>query len=196
MYKKIVGLTGQSGAGKTTVSFLFETNDFFIINTDKIARQLQSEPFVIEILKNNFGDEVVTPDKALDRKQLARIVFSDKKELEKLNSIMFPLVIDKVKEIILDTEEPLILLDAPQLFESGVNCICDTIVAVICSKNKLIERIVERDNITVENAKLRLNSQKTEKFFIDNADYVIQNNSDIENLIRETDNIINLIKNE
>lgn len=196
MKKEIIGLTGQSGAGKTTVSFIFKQNDFFVINADKIARELQNEQHTLSLLSSAFGKEIITENNALDRRKLAKIVFSDKNQLTKLNNIMFPLVTDKINQIISKTEEDFILLDAPQLYESGADKLCNTIVAVIASKKKLIERVMERDEISYEDAEKRLNSQKSEDFFIQNATYIIKNDTDLENLIREADNIAKIIKYE
>ncbi|MDE5945839.1 MAG: dephospho-CoA kinase, partial [Oscillospiraceae bacterium] len=90
----------------------------------------------------------------------------------------------------------LILLDAPTLFESNTDSICDIIISVIADKNSRARRIIERDNITPEQAESRINSQHTEKFFIENSDYYIENNNSPEHALQSAyelaDKIINL----
>ena len=191
--KYLIGLTGQSGAGKTTVSKVFQENGYEILNADLIARNLQENGAVIDILAQEFGQQVITDEGKLNRKILANIVFSDKKELEKLNNIMFPLVMHQVLQLSEKTDKDKILLDAPQLFESGANKMCYFTLAVTAPRETLITRIMNRDNITEEMANKRLSKQYTEEFFKENADFVINNNGSEEELRKFTQHIINSI---
>ena len=183
MNKVIIGLTGQSGAGKSTVSHLFERDGFFVINADRISRQITSIPETVELLKNNFGKEIVATDGTLNRRVLANIVFSNKKKLQLLNSLLFPIVTKRIKDIIAETDNQYIVLDAPQLFESGADKMCNKIVSVIAPRELLIERAMERDELSYEEAENRLNSQYPEQFFIDNSDFIINNATTICDLI-------------
>lgn len=190
----VVGLTGQSGAGKTTVSDVFKENGYTIINADKIARELQSKQSTLKRLSKVFGEDIINEDGSLNRKTLGRIVFSDKTELSKLNKIMFPLVTTEINKVIFNTNNNFFLLDAPQLFESGFNNNCTITISVIAPRDTLINRIMERDNISKKDAENRLNSQKSEIFFRENADFVLENNSSIENLKKQALELINTIK--
>ena len=183
MDKVIIGLTGQSGAGKSTVSHLFERDGFFVINADRVSREVTTRTDVLKILENNFGKSIILDDGTLNRRKLAGIVFSDKEKLQLLNSIMFPIVTKEIENKIKETDCVYFLLDAPQLFESGANKMCDRIVSVIAPKEMLIERAMERDEISYEEAEKRLNSQYPEQFFIDNSDFVINNSTTICDLI-------------
>ena len=191
--KYLIGLTGQSGAGKTTVAKVFQENGYEVLNADLIARNLQENGAVIDKLVETFGDTIVTNEGTLNRKSLANIVFSDEKELKKLNDIMFPLVMHKILQLSEKTDKDKILLDAPQLFESGANKMCYFTIAMTASKELLIQRIMKRDNITEEMANKRLSKQHTEKFFNENADFVINNNNSEEELKMFTQHIINSI---
>ena len=130
MDKVIIGLTGQSGAGKSTVSHLFERDGFFIINADKVSREVTARPDVLKMLENNFGESIILDDGTLNRRKLAGIVFSDKEKLQLLNSVMFPIVTKEIANKIEETDCRYFLLDAPQLFESGANKLCNKIVSV------------------------------------------------------------------
>ena len=191
--KYLIGLTGQSGAGKTTVSKVFQENGYEVLNADLIARNLQENDAVIDILAQEFGQQVITDEGKLNRKVLANIVFSDEKELEKLNNVMFPLVMHQVLQLSEKTDKDKILLDAPQLFESGANKMCYFTLAVTAPRETLITRIMNRDNITEEMANKRLSKQYTEEFFKENADFVINNNGSEEELRKFTQHIINSI---
>ena len=194
MDKVIIGLTGQSGAGKSTVSHLFERDGFFVINADRVSREVTARPDVLKILENNFGKSIILDDGTLNRRKLAGIIFSNKEKLQLLNSIMFPIVTKEIENKIKETDYIYFLLDAPQLFESGANKMCDKIVSVIAPREILIERAMERDEISYEEAKNRLDSQYPEQFFIDNSDFVINNSTTICDLIDATQTTIKEIR--
>lgn len=186
MKKTIIGLTGQSGAGKSTVSCLFERDGFYIINADKVSRKVTSTPEVLSLLKENFGDGIILETGGLNRRALANIVFTNKEKLQLLNSLLFPIITKEIEKMIDETDKEFVLLDAPQLFESGADKICDKIISVIAPRDMLIERAVERDDISYEEAENRLKSQYTQKFFIDNSNYIIENKTTISDLIDNT----------
>lgn len=186
MKKVIIGLTGQSGAGKSTVSHLFEHDGFFVINADRVSRKVTSTPEVLSLLKENFGEGIILETGGLNRRALANIVFTNKEKLQLLNSLLFPIITKEIEKMINETDSRLILLDAPQLFESGADKICDKIVSVIAPRDMLIERAVERDDISYEEAENRLNSQYPQQFFIDNSNYIIENKTTISDLIDNT----------
>lgn len=186
MKKIIIGLTGQSGAGKSTVSCLFERDGFYIINADKVSRKVTSTPEVLSLLKENFGDSIILETGGLNRRALANIVFTNKEKLQLLNSLLFPIITKEIEKMIDETDKEFVLLDAPQLFESGADKICDKIISVIAPRDMLIERAVERDDISYEEAENRLKSQYSQQFFIDNSHYIIENKTTISDLIDNT----------
>ena len=189
MDKLIIGLTGQSGAGKSTASFVFENEGFYVINADRVSRMVTMRKDVLDTLKKTFGN-VLLESGMLDRRALAKIVFSDKEKLQLLNSILFPIITSEIQNIIDEIDCKYILLDAPQLFESGADKQCHKIVSVIAPKEKLIERAMERDGISHEDAEKRLNSQFPEDFFKEKSDYIITNDTTIDNLIKQTKQIV------
>lgn len=174
MYKNkiVVGLTGQSGAGKSNVANVFKRRGFFVIDADKVARKITSQKEVVKILAENFGDEILV-DNELNRKALAGIVFSNRDKLNRLNELLFPIICADVVKLIETCKNEHVLLDAPQLFESGLNEICDKIIAAISPREILIWRITSRDKISQEDAEKRLNSQLSQEFFVEKADYAI-----------------------
>ncbi len=178
-----VGLTGQTGAGKTTVSKVFADKGFKVIDADIIARVVveKGKPCLKE-LQNFFGNDIINDDQALNRSRLAEIVFSDKNKLELLDSVIYPYITSEILNRIRkysESEEKLILLDAPTLFESRTDSYCEIIVSVVSDEKNRLERIIKRDNITRESAKKRMDSQLDQEFFQKNSDYIIENNGNL-----------------
>lgn len=177
MKSYIVGLTGQSGAGKTTVCDAFESCGFHIINADMVSRYVTTEnKDCLSEVQAAFPDFV--ENGILNRRKLGSLVFADRKELDKLTSITFPYITKEINDRIDRIgENELILIDAPTLFESGLNKSCDNIVSIIADEDLRLKRIIKRDNISEKEAKKRFSSQLSEDFFKKNSDYFIENNS-------------------
>lgn len=153
MKKTVVGLTGQSGAGKTTISDAFRENGFEIINCDIVAREVTQAgneccKGLAKIFPDCFDDGF-----ALDRRKLGEIVFSDKNKLQMLNDTIYPFINKLIDEKINATESEFVLLDAPTLFEAGADKLCSVIVSVVADFGIRLERITKRDGISAELAK-------------------------------------------
>ncbi|MDE5861188.1 MAG: dephospho-CoA kinase, partial [Ruminococcus sp.] len=135
-----------------------------------------------------FGEEIIDDNGNLYRKKLAEIVFSDKKSLEKLDNITYPYIIKEISDNIdslVSQDNKFILLDAPTLFESNADKFCDVIVSVLAQPEIRKKRIIARDNLTPEQAQNRMNSQHNDEFFIENSDYIINNNGSPDELGRK-----------
>ena len=179
MKSYIIGLTGQSGAGKTTVCEAFENCGFHIINADLVSRYItENNKDCLNELKVTFGDEYIE-NGVLNRRKLGSLVFSDKKELNKLMAITFPYIIDEINRRVekIGNNNNIIVIDAPTLFESGLNKHCDKIVSVVADEALRLNRIINRDDISYDEVKKRFASQLTEKFFKENSDFLIENNN-------------------
>ncbi len=184
----VIGLTGQSGAGKTTVCNVFEECGFAVINADKIAREVMEKGSAcLEEAVECFGKNILNGDETLNRQALADIVFNDKEKLEQLNAISYPYITSEILKMINKFREEkrrYVLLDAPTLFESRADDFCDLIISVTASEKNRAERIAKRDGISAEQIKNRFSSQHSENFFINHSDFIIKNNKSAE-LLRE-----------
>lgn len=194
----VIGLTGQSGAGKTTVSRVFEENGFSVINADAAARDaaVAGSPCLAE-LSGAFGSEIILPEGGLDRKSLAGIVFADREKLALMNSIMHPYIIRLIEKKICDLcsdGAEYILLDAPTLFEAGADKMCSRIISVTAREDIRMGRIEIRDKISRERIKERFASQLSEEFFISHSDYVIKNNGSSRELCQKALETVCMIK--
>lgn len=179
---RVIGLTGQTGAGKSAVREILEKMGIECIDCDRVAREVTAvgSP-ALDALCEVFSNDILTPEKSLDRKKLGSIVFSDKEKLELLNKTIFPFIIADIKRKISECDGD-VVLDAPTLFESGCDKLCDTTVAVVADRDVRLERIIARDGITKEDAENRINSQLSENFFRENCDAIIENNSGLDSL--------------
>lgn len=186
---KIIGITGSSGAGKTTVCKLLEEKyEAEIIDADKVAKKLSKKgTMYFNSIVDTFGNAIVDKKGELNRKKLADIIFEDEAKREELNKLTFMYVVEEIKKKINKMgKKKVIVVDAPLLYESRLNEICDFVIAVISDRYKQITRITMRDNITREEAERRLNAQNTNEFYTDNAEYVLYNNDDnVEDLQRQ-----------
>lgn len=180
---KVIGITGSSGSGKTTISeILDKRQDTKVINADKIAKSLTNAEteYFAEIKRAFQKENILLEDGSLNRAQLADLIYHDKTSLEKLNQITFkhllPKIADEMKQV--EANIKFIVIDAPLLFEAGLDKFCDVTVAVQTSEDTKIKRICARDHISQEMAKDRLKIQKTNEFYYGKVDYVITNDEE------------------
>ena len=182
----VIGLTGQTGAGKSTVSKIFVQNGFRLIDADAISRHVVARgSHCLADLQECFTDAILTPDGELDRKVMASIAFSDHRKLEMLNTIMYPYIVGEILRMIhrfSQQNHKLILLDAPTLFESRADDFCDLIISVVAKPELRMQRIMERDHISEKAAQQRMEMQLTEEFFRLHSDTVLENNSSFSEL--------------
>ena len=182
--KRIIGLTGQTGAGKSEVASIFRELGATVISADVLARQVVDDPEVKAELYAAFGD-VLTPDGSLDRAKVARIAFSDPSQLSKLNTITHPRIIRRMlEEAEQATGEP-VIFDAPQLFEARAQVYCETIISVLADRESRIARLTERDGLSRDMIELRMSAQLDEQFFRDESDIVIENNGTADDLRKQ-----------
>lgn len=189
---KIIGITGSSGAGKTTIcGILKEKYAAHIIDADKTAKELSKKgTMYLKSIVDYFGADIVNKKGELKRKELANIIYEDEQKREQLNKLTFIYVVDEIKKNINKLKDKeLIVIDAPLLFESKLNQVCDMVIGVIAKEEDKIERICNRDNIDEEIAQKRLDIQKDDKYIKDNSDYIIYNDTDIQNLEKEIEKI-------
>lgn len=191
---KILGLTGQSGAGKTLFAKELIKKGYPCVNADELYHSMLKPPsLVLDAIRREFGSGVLTKDGELDRPALAREVFNDKEKLSLLNATVLPLVIDNIREIAKEEAKkgtPLLTVDAPTLFESGFDADCDLTVAFIAPAELRIKRIAERDGLSLEDAALRTKAQKSDEFYTERADKIIINDKSESDLSAKADAII------
>ncbi len=193
----ILGITGGSGCGKTTVSDYFRNNGIDVIDTDKVARLIvePGQPALSEI-KSIFGDEYISADGTLNRKKLGNYVFSHPDKISVLNKITHKYISRYVDSYINSYNGEIIGIDGAALIESGINSKCDFVLSVLSDIKIRTERIKKRDNLTDDEAKCRISAQKDDNFYIENSDFLVYNNNDIIYLHNQLDNILNKLRSK
>ncbi len=186
----IIGLTGESGAGKSTVARLLEMNGFYIIDCDAISRTLDTDKDYVAAIERTFGASAVHfygGVKRVNRKALGSLVFGKnavENGVAKINAISHPIIIAKVHENIALAKAvgKSAVIDAPLLFEAGLDKVCDVTVGVIAPIEARIARLCLRDGIDADMAKKRFANQKNEEFLKNNCTYIISNDGTSEAL--------------
>lgn len=179
----VIGVTGPTGAGKSTVcNILRNWTGVSVIDCDRVARQVTEKGTLCLLdIAVEFSPSVISADGTLNRKKLGQLVFSDPEKLTRLNAIIFPYILERLREEIADAEKrgaKAIFLDAPTLFESGADALCEKILAVTSAPEKRLTRIMQRDSLSPQGAADRMASQPDADFYLARADYQIQNNDD------------------
>ena len=182
----IIGLTGQTGAGKTTVAEGLRHFGFQVIKADDIARLVtETGSPTLRQLAAVFGKDILRADGSLDRALLAERAFSSSENTKLLNGITHPeilrLINKKINGAFFDGYEG-VVLDASQLFESGLNERCTLVLSVVAPEALRLRRIMARDGITEEQARQRMSAQLSEEFFRTHSNYVLENTGTEEDL--------------
>jgi len=190
----ILGLTGGIATGKSTVAKMFIEKDIPVIDTDLISRSLLNKgtDAYYEIVKS-FSSEILLTNLDINRKKLARKIFSNPQKRQILNDIVHPRVKEIVDNEISKFEElgnNIIVIDVPLLFETNYQDIVDKTIVVYTTKTQQMNRLVSRDNITKEYAQMKINAQMSLSEKVDLADYVINNSFSILDTKRDFNKIL------
>lgn len=175
--KKLIGLTGKTGAGNSTVSKMLEGFGAFIIDGDKVAREVLNLSPDLELkLKAAFGSDIYE-NGVLLRKELAKRAFSSHENTELLNSIFHPVINKRLFELSNEAfkTHSVAVVDAAAVIESGFYKSCDCLITVYAPESIRLERIMRRDSLTKEEAMRRINAQKDDEFYFSKSDIIINN---------------------
>lgn len=174
---KIIGITGPTGAGKTTVLHVLHMMGAEIIDADQVYHTLLKESSELrEELVEAFGEKILDGQGRIDRKRLAQQVYPG--HLEELNQITHPAIVRRIEQIIQQAEKgncSVLAIDAIALTESGLAKLCDETVAVLAPAEVRMRRIMERDGVDETYARRRMDAQKSDSFFRETCDLVLEN---------------------
>lgn len=170
----IVGLTGGTGAGKTSALAALEDLGGTVLDCDAVYHQmLRTDPALREAITAAFGP-VFCPDGSLDRQKLGTLVFSDHAALDRLNAIVYEYL---PPELLRRAQgHTLVGLDAISLMESGLGRLCACTVAVLAPAEDRVRRIMARDGISEDYARLRISAQQPDVFYRERCSHILENN--------------------
>lgn len=189
---KIVGVTGGIAVGKSTVAGFLAKRGAAVIDADEIAQQVVLEPEVHHRIVARLGGDILRADGGIDRRKLAKVVFSDPQKLKVLNEIVHPPVIGIVKERVEELKESLcdgvVVLDVPLLVETDLLSLVDLVVVVTASEEAQLGRL-KKKSLSMCEAKSRISAQIPQGERLRHADYVIENDGTLEALERKVDDL-------
>lgn len=178
MSGRIIGLTGPTGAGKSEAARALKAAGCAIADADQVSRKAVAEQECLQALAEAFGADILQADGTLNRRELARRAFASPEKEKLLNAITHPRILRYMEQEIrqaLENGAPAVIVDAPLLFESGMDRICDTVLAVLAREAVRLQRICQRDGISESDGLLRIRIQPRDDFYIQRADTVFYN---------------------
>ena len=173
----VIGITGGTGSGKTTLLNRIAQRGGMILDCDAIYHELlRTDKALLSAIEARFPGTV--EDGVLQRKKLGNIVFSDETALHDLNKITHTAIREEVRRR-LEAKPALAAIDAIALFESGLGDLCDVTVAITAPEEVRIQRLMSREGITAEYAKMRIAAQPSDDFYREKADHILVNDGDL-----------------
>ncbi len=191
---RLIGMTGRSGCGKSTVSAVARELGILVLDCDAIYREITSRPSsCLSAIRETFGEETIK-DGALYRPALREKVFRNPAEMAKLNKITARYMTEELTERLQNANTSVVILDAPTLFESGLQTICQDLLCITAPDEACISRIMSRDGISYSDAKLRLDAQRPTSFFLENCNLHLRNDRDLQTFRASAHNLLSAIQ--
>lgn len=201
----LIGITGGIGSGKSTVTEFIRNKKIKVVDADEISREITKDgSHTINQLVTIFGEEILKEPGVLDRKKLAKLVFNDLDMKKKLDDFMLIRIISEInRQLMLLSNEGLVFLDAPLLYEAELDKICEEVWTVSAPLEVRIARVMKRDGVSKEEVKERINNQMPDEEKNKLADVVLDNSSDkikleqdIETKLKEVEGRIDVYEEE
>lgn len=194
-----LGLTGNIGCGKSSVSTIFMENNIKVVDADIVARQIFDDKNLLNEVFSTFGKSIRNQDGSLNRRALGNIVFNDDEKLILLNNLTHPKIKQKILSKVEEYKnqgEKIVVIDAALLIEDDYIPYIQKLILITCRKEIQINRIIARDNCTKEEAISRINSQMSQEEKVKFADYIIDNSNSFEELQKKVLELISVLQGE
>jgi dephospho-CoA kinase len=184
--KYIIGLTGNIATGKSVVSGMLERLGAKAIDADALAHEVMEKGTPVwQAVVQEFGPGILCSDRSINRKKLGGIVFADEAALRRLEALVHPAVIARTKELIENSQEPVVVVEAIKLIEAGMHRTCDALWVVTCRQEQQLARLVEQRGLTEEEARQRIEAQPPQEAKLALADVIIDNSGGLDETWRQ-----------
>lgn len=198
---KTIGLTGGIGTGKSTVSEYLKEKGCVIIDADLLSKEMtQKGSPALDEIKRSFGEKYISKEGNLERKLLGDLVFNNPEALAKLQTIITKKVEEKIDSILKQLKErdndDIVVIDAPLLFECGMESVADENWLITADMSVRIQRVKKRDGLSEKQISDRINNQMSEEEKRGKSRCIIDNSGTVEELYRKVDKIIERIRDE
>jgi dephospho-CoA kinase len=198
MTQRVIGITGGIATGKTLVSdYLAQTYNLPILDADRYAREAVDPGYaeihggeILAAIAKHFGNQVLNPDGTLDRAQLAEIVFSDPNQRAWLEAQIHPYVRDRMANQAKEHAPQPVVMVIPLLFEANLTNLVTEIWLVVCEPEQQLQRLIDRNDLSVEQAKLRIAAQMPIAQKKPLADLILDNSAQPEDLYAQIDQLV------
>lgn len=190
-----IAVTGGIGSGKSTVCKIIHSLGYPVYSCDEVYKSVLRDGQTVAELVKEFGEQILNFDGSLNRPALSAIVFGDEEKLKNLNNITHPKIFKKLFEISAD-DKGVVFYEVPLLFEGGYEKLFDSVLVVLRDKKKRIDCVMKRDNLSEEEVISRLNKQYNYDIEHFAKYYVIHNDGNIDDLMREATNFLSKIANQ
>lgn len=187
-----VAITGNIASGKSSVEKILKEMDYPFLDTDKVAHKiLEENPQITEAFREF---DILNNDGTISREKLGKVVFADKTQLKKLESIIHPLVKAEILAFFEQNKQhDFAFVGIPQLFESNMQELFDRIILIYCDDKIRLERLIQRNNYSVEYAKTRLNAQIPQDKKKELCDYIVNNSGTLDDLNLNVHNLLKVL---
>jgi len=188
---KVIGLTGGIATGKSTVAKMLERRGYEVIDADAVVHELQTtgSPLLNQIV-NAFGSTILQNDGSLNRGKLGKIVFDSAADRSKLNEIVHPAIRREFERKIASSQREVLFLDVPLLFEAGFDDMTEVNLVITAEEEVQLLRLLQRDGFSKAEAQARIHSQMPMNEKIERADFVIDNNGEMNVLEKKVDKFL------
>ena len=188
----VIGITGGSGCGTSSVGKILEEAGWGFIDCDAVYHGLlASDAELKDALVSRFGEGILSPEGLVNRRALGKIVFSSEQALSDLNEITHGRITEKVIELISECEKVDIAIEAVELLESGMKTLCTAVIGVLANRENRINRIMIRDAVSRADAEKRIAAQRSDEYYLSRCDRCVENNGTVEEL---GEKILSLVK--
>ena len=174
--KLVLGITGSFGSGKTSVARFFKAHGAYVIDADRLAHGcIMPGESAFKKVVELFGNSILTRNKTIDRKKLAKLVFGKRLAVKRLNRVIHPEVIRLIMQGVKNAPRPLVVIDAPLLFESGLYKSVDKVIVVRVNKNTQVARLLKKTRLSKHEIEERIAHQLPQRDKVRMADFIIDN---------------------